>query len=58
MEEMLAQVTKLVSEIGVTGLWAIVLYKGMSLLQMVTLFLLVGWGIKKAWPCFYKLMNE
>jgi len=40
------------------GLWTIVLYKLISVAETISLFIIVGYGIGKAWPHVVKLLNE
>lgn len=54
MEELI----QVVESFGVTGLWAIVLYKFLDFAEVVGVFLLIGYGIKKAWPTIKKLMED
>ena len=52
------ELVKVLSEFGATGLWAVVLYKGIETLQLFGAFILIGWGIKKAWPTIKKAMED
>ena len=37
-------------EFGVMGLWGVVIYKVISIFEVIAVFTLIGYGIKKAWP--------
>ena len=58
MEELIAEMAKVVSQVGMAGLWTIVLYKLISVAETISLFIIVGYGIGKAWPHVVKLLNE
>ena len=42
---------------GVMGLWGVILYKLLGILEGLAIFLLTGWGIKKGWPHFKKIFE-
>ena len=62
------ELTNILSEFGATGLWAVVLYKGMGSIELFGAFglgvwlgvadILIGWGIKKAWPSIKTIMED
>ena len=58
MEELIAEMAKVVSQVGMAGLWTIVLCKLISVGGIISLFLLVGYGIGRAWPHVVKLLND
>ena len=49
---------KILTEFGYAGLWGIVLYKAIECLEIFGIFILIGWGIKKAWPAIKEVMED
>ena len=49
---------KILSDFGATGLWGIVLFKALECIELFGCFILIGWGIKKAWPAIQKVMED
>ena len=51
------EIAEILKEFGVVGLWGVVIYKLLNLVEVVVCFLLIGWGIKKAWPHLRDALN-
>ena len=41
-------VISILREFGAYGLWGVILYKVLNIVEVVVAFLLIGWGIKRA----------
>ena len=44
------EMLELLNQIGAMGIWGIVIYKVLDFAQLIGAFLVIGYGIKKAWP--------
>lgn len=44
-------------EFGAVGLWAVVIYKFLTIVECIVAFSLIGYGIKKAWPHIKKILE-
>jgi len=54
MEELAA----VLNQFGVTALWGIVLYKLLDFASILGIFVLIGYGIKKAWPAIKNFLDN
>uniref|UniRef100_A0A6H1ZM73 Uncharacterized protein n=1 Tax=viral metagenome TaxID=1070528 RepID=A0A6H1ZM73_9ZZZZ len=52
------ELVKVINQFGVTALWGIVLYKLLEFAELMGVFLLIGYGIKKAWPSMKKILVD
>lgn len=48
---------KIMQEFGVMGIWGIIIYKVLDIAGTIVAFLLIGYGVKKAWPSIKKFLN-
>lgn len=52
------ELAQIVSQFGVSALWAIVLYKLLDFLGIIGVFFFLGWGVKKAWPAIKTMLEQ
>ena len=55
MEKEIAEILK---EFGAIGLWGVVIYKVLNIVEVIVGFSLIGFGIKKAWPHIKRIMED
>ena len=53
MEELAA----VLNQFGETALWGIVLYKLLEFVEIISILMFVGYGIKKAWPSLKETLS-
>ena len=58
MEDLLLEMSKVIGQVGLAGLWTILLYKVLSIVQVISILLVVFWGIGKAWYHIDKKLSE
>jgi hypothetical protein len=49
---------ELLTNLGADGVTVIYVYMAVETVQLFGIFLLSGWGIKKAWPSFRDMLNS
>ena len=58
MEELIAEMAKVVSQVGMAGLWTIVLYKLISVAETISLLILMWYGLKRGVPYIIKELKD
>ena len=51
------ELTQVLNQFGVTALWGIIIYKVLDFAECVGIFLIIGYGIKKAWPSIKEMID-
>ena len=49
---------EIIKQLGAEGMWAIIIYKGLDIIEVVVVFLMIGFGLYKAWPAIKKAMED
>ena len=52
------EIINILNNFGVMGLWGIVLYKIMDLLEVIAFFMFLYWGIKKMLPHIIEFLKN
>ena len=58
MEELIAEMAKVVSQVGMAGLWTIVLYKLISVAETISVLILIWYGLKRGVPYIVKVLKD
>ena len=58
MEELLLEMSKVIGQVGLAGLWVLVLCKVLGIIKIVSILLVIFYGVGKAWPHIERILNE
>ena len=52
------ELTTILNQFGVNALWGVLLYKVLDFIEVIGVLLILGYGLKKAWPAIKKIVES